>query len=150
MGKKVFILNGPNLNLLGNREPETYGRDTLQDIAVACREKAEELGLEIDFRQTNHEGELVDWVQEAARTKAAGIIINAAAYTHTSIAVHDALRAFDGCVVEVHLSNIYRRESFRHHSFVSPAADGLICGFGAQGYLLALEATRRLIDNQGA
>ncbi len=139
MAKPVYILNGPNLNLLGTREPEIYGSETLNDIARRCEAKAKELGLAVAIRQTNVEGELIGWVQEAAE-KASGIIINAAAYTHTSLALHDALKATAVPVVEVHLSNVYRRESFRHHSYVSPAAQGVICGFGGQGYEFALEA----------
>jgi 3-dehydroquinate dehydratase-2 len=137
--KPVFILNGPNLNLIGEREPEIYGRQTLADIERLLREQAGATGLDIDFRQTNHEGELVGWIQEA-RQSASALILNAAAYTHTSIAILDALRALAVPVVEVHLSNIFKREEFRHRSFVSPAATGVICGFGAQGYHLALSA----------
>jgi 3-dehydroquinate dehydratase II len=144
-GATILILNGPNLNLLGVREPATYGRETLSDIEEACLERAAELDLGIDFRQSNHEGQLVDWIQEA-RESAQGIVLNAGAYTHTSIAILDALRAAEVPVVEVHLSNIHRRESFRRHSYVSEAAQGMICGFGAHGYLLALEAIARLID----
>jgi 3-dehydroquinate dehydratase-2 len=140
----ILVLNGPNLNLLGVREPETYGHDTLADIEEACLERAAALELTVDFRQSNHEGQLVDWIQEA-RESADGIILNAGALTHTSIAILDALKASDLPVVEVHLSNIFRRESFRRHSYVSEAAQGLICGFGAQGYLLALEAMAGLI-----
>ncbi len=147
MGQTVHILNGPNLNLLGRREPEIYGAASLDDIARACARKAAASGFELVFRQSNHEGELVDFIQLAAEEKAAGIIINAAAYTHTSVAIHDALKAFDGPVIEVHLSNIFRREDFRHHSFVSPVADGVICGLGAQGYELALEALRAMTGN---
>lgn len=139
MVKPVYILNGPNLNLLGTREPEIYGSETLLDIARRCETKAKVLGLEVTIRQTNVEGELIGWVQEA-REKASGIIINAAAYTHTSLALHDALKAISVPVVEVHLSNVYKREPFRHHSYVSPAAEGVICGFGGQGYEFALEA----------
>ena len=141
----ILILNGPNLNLLGVREPATYGRETLADIEEACLERAAELDLSIDFRQSNHEGQLVDWIQEA-RAGAQGIILNAGAYTHTSIAILDALKASEVPVVEVHLSNIHRREDFRHHSYVSQAAQGVIVGFGAQGYLLALEGMARLVD----
>jgi 3-dehydroquinate dehydratase-2 len=141
----ILILNGPNLNLLGVREPETYGPETLADIEEACLERAAELDLGVDFRQTNHEGQLVDWIQEA-REGAQGIILNPAAYTHTSIAILDALKAAQLPAVEVHLSNIHRRESFRRHSYVSEAAQGVICGFGAHGYLLALEAMARLVD----
>ncbi len=137
--KPVFILNGPNLNLIGQREPEIYGRETLADIEQGLRQQASAAGLEIDFRQTNHEGELIGWIQEA-RDSACALILNAAAYTHTSIAILDALRALSLPVVEVHLSNIFKREEFRHRSFVSPAATGLICGFGPQSYQLALAA----------
>lgn len=139
MTTRILILNGPNLNLLGMREPEVYGRDTLADIESACRRRATELGLEVDFRQSNHEGELVGWIQEA-RGRVSAIVINAGAYTHTSIAILDALLAVDIPVYEVHLSNIFRREDFRHVSFVSRAAQGVICGLGAMGYQMALEA----------
>lgn len=139
MTSTVFILNGPTLNLLGTREVEIYGSTTLADIEAMSTAAAEKRGLSVDFRQSNHEGELVDWIQEATQ-KAAAIVINGAAYTHTSVAIHDALRAFDGPIVEVHLSNIFKREKFRHHSFVSEVADGVICGLGARGYLLALDA----------
>jgi len=150
MTSAVFIINGPNLNLLGQREPETYGRQTLEDIADACRHLGGELGLDVRFLQSNSEGALVDAVQEAIAAGAAAIIINAAAYTHTSLAIADALRAFPGMIVEVHLSNIHRREAFRHHSFIAEVAEGTICGLGAQGYELALRAVRRHIDNQKA
>ena len=145
MGKPVYILNGPNLNLLGVREPEIYGSETLEGIQQRCEARAESLGLEIDFRQSNHEGELVDWVQEA-RSHASGLIINAGAHTHTSVALLDAILAADLPVVEVHLSNIYQREEFRRHSYISPAANGVICGFGAQVYDLALDALAPHID----
>ncbi len=140
MNTKVFILNGPNLNLLGQREPETYGRTTLADIEAACRDKASALGLSVDFRQRNGEGELVSDIHDAIFAKAGGIVINAGAYTHTSIAVHDALRAFPGRIIEVHISNTYAREPFRHRSYIAPVADGVIAGLGVQGYLLALQA----------
>ena len=143
----VFILNGPNLNLLGVREPSIYGRDTLGDVEERCTARAAALGLEIDFRQSNHEGQLVDWIQEA-RESADGIILNAGALTHTSVALLDALSAADLPVIEVHLSNIFRRESFRHHSYVSLAANGVICGLGAQGYELALDAIASLIEGE--
>jgi 3-dehydroquinate dehydratase-2 len=143
----VFILNGPNLNLLGVREPSIYGHDTLGDIEERCTARAAALGLEIDFRQTNHEGQLVDWIQEA-RESADGIILNAGALTHTSVALLDALSAAALPVIEVHLSNIFRRESFRHHSYVSLAANGLICGLGAQGYELALDGIASLIEGE--
>lgn len=145
MTRPILILNGPNLNMLGTREPEIYGRETLADIEARCRDRAAALGVETDFRQTNSEGELVGWIQAAA-TGAAGVILNAGAYTHTSIAILDALTSLDLPVIELHLSNIYRREPFRHRSYVSPAADGIICGFGAFGYLLAIEAMVERIE----
>jgi 3-dehydroquinate dehydratase-2 len=138
-------LNGPNLNLLGVREPATYGYDTLADVEMRCSARAAALDLTIDFRQSNHEGQLVDWIQEA-REAADGIILNAGALTHTSVAIHDALKAADLPIIEVHLSNIFQREPFRHHSYVSFAANGVICGLGPQGYELALEAVSALIE----
>jgi 3-dehydroquinate dehydratase II len=149
MTLKVLVLNGPNLNLLGKREIEVYGRETLADIETAARAQARELGLDLEFRQSNHEGELVEWIQEA-RGRYSGLIVNAGAYTHTSIAILDALRAADMPIIEVHLSNIFQREEFRHHSYVSRAARGIICGFGAQGYLLALHAMAKLARPVGA
>lgn len=149
MAKPVFVLNGPNLNLLGSREPEIYGHTTLADIEAETRKHAGALGLSIDFRQSNHEGELVDWLQEA-RKAAAGVILNAGAYTHTSVALHDALKAVDLPIIEVHISNPYKREPFRHTSFVSPVATGVICGIGAQGYSLAIEALASLIAARAA
>ena len=140
----VLVLNGPNLNMLGVRQPEVYGRETLGDIEAACRERAAELGIAVDFRQSNHEGELVEWIHEA-RDNADGIVINAGAYSHTSIAILDALLLCELPVVEVHLSNIYAREPFRHHSHLSKAAVGVICGLGAQGYLYGLDAITRLL-----
>ncbi len=137
--RRIFIINGPNLNMLGTRQPEIYGSDTLADIETDCREKAKQLNVEIDFFQSNHEGEIVTAIQQA-RGHFDAVIINPAAYSHTSVAIMDALLACDMKVVEVHLSNIHRREEFRRHSYVSMAADGVICGFGKQGYLLALEA----------
>ncbi len=139
MSSPVFILNGPNLNLLGQREPDIYGPESLADIEAGCREVAKKLGLDIEFRQTNHEGVLVDWIQEAGGESAA-VIINAGAYSHTSIAILDALKALPVPVIEVHLTNIFAREGFRHHSYISPVATGIICGFGPKGYQLALEA----------
>lgn len=135
----VLVLNGPNLNMLGTREPEIYGAQTLVDIEAMVKDRAKALGLFVDFRQSNHEGELVTWIQDA-RLTARAIIINAGAYTHTSVAILDALQAFKGPIVEVHLSNIFRRETFRHHSYISGVATGVICGLGAKGYLLALDA----------
>ncbi len=140
----ILIVNGPNLNMLGKREPAIYGHDTLADIEAACRAKAGELGLDIDFRQSNKEGELVDWTQSAG-TDYKGIVINAGGYTHTSVALLDALIASGLPVVEVHLSNIFRREEFRHHSYISRAASGVICGFGLKGYLMALDAMAQMI-----
>ncbi len=142
MPKPIFILNGPNLNLLGLRQPEIYGTQTLDDVAESCSTLADDLGISIRFHQSNHEGQLVDWVHEA-RSAASGIIINPAAYSHTSVAILDALNAFDGPVIEVHISNIHKREAFRHHSFVSARADGVIAGCGVEGYLLAL---RRMVS----
>ncbi len=139
----ILIVNGPNLNMLGQREPAIYGTDTLADIEAACRTKAAALGFDIDFRQSNREGELVDWTQTAG-AKFAGIIVNAGGYTHTSVALLDALTVSGLPVIEVHLSNIFRREEFRHHSYVSRAASGVICGFGLTGYLLALDAMAQL------
>lgn len=140
----IYVLNGPNLNMLGLRQPEIYGRATLADVEKLCRTRGKALGFTIEFRQTNYEGELVTWIQEA-RTKAAGIVLNAGAYTHTSVAVLDALNAAERPCVEVHLSNIHRRESFRHHSYVSQAATGMICGFGPKGYVLALDALADIV-----
>jgi 3-dehydroquinate dehydratase II len=136
---KVLVVNGPNLNMLGVREPAVYGREKLADIEKLCRREGRALGLGIDFRQSNHEGEIVGWIQEARNSHAA-IVINAGGYTHSSVAILDALLLTELPVIEVHLSNIFRREAFRHHSYVSQAARGVICGFGAQGYRLALVA----------
>ena len=140
----ITVLNGPNLNLLGTREPEKYGHATLDDVEALCAETAEEYGLAIDFRQSNAEGELVTWIQEC-RGRAAGIVINPAGYTTTSIAILDALLAVGLPVIEVHITNIHRREEFRHHSFVSKAATGVIAGLGVQGYALALQAMAGLV-----
>lgn len=139
MLKPVFVLNGPNLNMLGKREPAVYGSASLEDLRALTEAHARAKGIDIDFRQTNHEGELVEWVQ-AARDAASGIILNAGAYTHTSIALLDAIKSAERPVVEVHLSNIFAREAFRHHSYVSMVAVGVICGFGVNGYLLAIDA----------
>lgn len=136
--KVVHVLNGPNLNLLGTREPSTYGTATLKDIEAALQKKAKAAKVKLVFRQTNREGELVDWIQEAGAAKA-GVLLNAGAYTHTSIALHDAIRAIRVSVIEVHLSNVFARESFRHHSYISPVAKGVICGFGAASYELAFD-----------
>jgi 3-dehydroquinate dehydratase-2 len=145
LSKAIYVLNGPNLNLLGTREPEIYGRTTLADIGELAAAEAEAHGLSVDFRQSNHEGELVEWIHEA-REAAAGVIINAGAYTHTSVAIHDALRALDVPVIEVHLSNTFTREEFRHRSLISPVAKGLIAGFGANSYVLAVDALASLIE----
>ncbi len=139
MAKPIYVLNGPNLNMLGTREPAIYGSDTLADIKARAEARAKGLGLTVDFRQSNVEGELVNWIQEA-RAKAQGIILNAGGYTHTSVAILDALQAAELPVIEVHLSNIFRRDQFRQHSYISLAATGVICGLGAKGYELALEA----------
>lgn len=141
----ILILNGPNLNMLGVREPEIYGSDTLADIETRCRAHAQSLGLTIDFRQSNIEGELVTWIQES-RTTHQGVIINAAAFTHTSVALLDSLSLLDAPVIEVHLSNVFARESFRHHSYISPVAAGVICGFGWRSYMLALDAINDILD----
>jgi 3-dehydroquinate dehydratase-2 len=145
----VLLLNGPNLNLLGTREPEIYGRRTLADIERACVAHGAGLGLKVDCRQSNAEGTLVDWVQEA-RTAFQGVVINPAAYSHTSVALLDALKAADLPVIEIHLSNIHRREAFRSHSYVSSVAAGVICGFGWHGYLMALDAMARMLIPQEA
>ena len=144
MAPAISILNGPNLNLLGKRQPEIYGKDTLEDVARNCTTIAAELGLTCTSDQSNHEGQLVDWIQEA-REGACAIVINPGAYSHTSIAILDALNAFDGPVLEVHISNIHKRRSFRHHSYVSLRADGVIAGFGVQGYELAVRRLARIL-----
>ncbi|HAR84005.1 MULTISPECIES: type II 3-dehydroquinate dehydratase [Sulfitobacter] len=137
----ILILNGPNLNLLGTRQPEVYGKTTLADVEALCREKAKTLGFDVAFEQSNHEGALIDLIH-AAKGKHAGIVLNAGAYTHTSIALMDAIASVELPVVEVHLSNIHAREEFRHRSYIAPVALGQICGFGAQGYLMALDALK--------
>ena len=144
MPRPIQILNGPNLNLLGQREPDVYGHTTLADVERACHALGAELGLKVALHQSNHEGQIVDWVQEA-RGSAAGIIINPAALTHTSVAVLDALTMFDGPVIEVHISQIHKREAFRHHSYVSQRADAVMAGFGVHGYELALRHMARLL-----
>src|ERR1700712_2973803 len=143
MTPTIFVLNGPNLNALGKREPGIYGGKTLGDIESDCRQLAETLGFSIDFRQTNHEGLLVDWLHEADES-AVGVAINPGAYGHTSIAMHDAIRAISVPVVEVHISNIHAREEFRHKSMIAPAAKGMICGFGPHSYILALHALKNI------
>ncbi len=147
MAPRVLLLNGPNLNLLGSREPDIYGRETLEQIRGLCEAKAAELGLELDFRQSNGEGELVTWIQEA-RGRCRGLIVNPAAYTHTSIAILDALRLCGLPVIELHLSNPAAREEFRRRSYVSGVARGIICGFGSHGYTLALEAMDRIVRRE--
>lgn len=149
MKKPILVLNGPNLNLLGQREPEIYGHRTLADVEAMTREAAKARGHDIDFRQSNREGELVDWVQWG-RTNASALIVNAAGYTHTSVALLDALNAVEVPVIEVHLSNIFKRESFRNHSYVSLAATGVICGLGATGYVLAVEAISQILSERAA
>ena len=144
MPATILLLNGPNLNLLGRRQPEIYGHETLADVEALCREVLAGAGLALEARQSNHEGQLVDWIHEA-REGAAGIVINPGAYSHTSVAILDALNAFEGPVLEVHVSNIHRREAFRHHSFVSGRADGVIAGFGVQGYALAMQRMAALV-----
>ena len=149
MSRTVFVLNGPNLNLLGRRQPQIYGHETLADVERDCRALAAELRLDLRFHQSNREHEIIDWVHEA-REAAGGIVINPAAFTHTSVAILDALNAFEAPVIEVHISNVHKREAFRHHSYVSLRADGVIAGFGTQGYLLALRRVARLIDEAAA
>lgn len=146
MARKILVLNGPNLNLLGTREPDVYGAETLADIEAKTKARAKDLGLSVEFRQSNTEGELVNWIQE---TKGAfdGLIINAGAYTHTSVALLDALLAIDIPVIEVHLSNIFQRDEFRHHSYISKAAQGVICGLGSFGYEMAVESLHRIFEN---
>ena len=142
MSDTVHVLNGPNLNLLGTREPGIYGAATLADVEALCRAEGAALGLEIHFRQTNSEGALVDFIQEARGAR--GIVLNAAAYTHTSVALRDAVAAVGGPTIEVHLSNVFAREEFRHHSYLSPVVRGVICGFGPQSYVLGLRALASL------
>ena len=145
MAKTVYVLNGPNLNLLGTREPQTYGRATLQDVEQLCRSRATRHKLGIEFRQSSHEGDLIDWIHEAAAKKAAGIVLNAGGYTHTSVSIRDAVAAVNVPVVEVHISNIFAREHFRHHSHIAPVARASLCGFGIDGYGLAIDGLAALI-----
>jgi 3-dehydroquinate dehydratase-2 len=147
MAKTIYVLNGPNLNLLGLRQPEIYGTATLKDVETLCRETAKPHGFDIDFRQSNREGELVDWIQDAYFKKAAGVIINPAGYTTTSIAMLDAILGTKLPVVEIHISNIHQRDEFRHHSFISKGAKGVICGFGVAGYAMAVNGLVELIKN---
>ena len=145
MTKPIYLLNGPNLNLLGKRQPEVYGRETLADVQAKCEAMAAELGLTLRCLQSNWEGQIIDWIHQA-RDEGAGIVINPGAFTHTSVAILDALNAFDGPVLEVHISNVHKRESFRHHSYVSLRAEGVIAGFGTEGYLLALRRMKTLVS----
>src|SRR5215217_4909029 len=149
MAKSVYVLNGPNLNLLGTREPQTYGRATLQHVERLCRDTAKQHKLDIEFRQSNHEGELVDWVHEAGANKAVGIVLNAGGYTHSSIAIRDAVAAVQVPVIEVHISNIFAREDFRHHSHIAPVAKGTLCGFGVNGYALAIDGLAAMAGTTG-
>ncbi len=146
--KKIFVLNGPNLNLLGTREPAVYGSETLADVERLCREEGDKLGVTVDCRQSNHEGQLIDWIHEAGREIAAGnmlgVVFNPGAFTHTSVALHDAIKGANATVIELHISNVHAREEFRHHSYISPAARGIMVGFGVQGYALAMGALVRL------
>lgn len=149
MSRLVYVLNGPNLNLLGKRQPHIYGHETLADVERDCRKLAEELKLELRFHQSNREYELIDWIHEA-REDGAGIVINPAAFTHTSVALLDALNTFEGPVIECHISQVHKREAFRHHSYISMRSDGVIAGFGTQGYQLGLRRIAKLIDDQAA
>ena len=141
---RISVLNGPNLNLLGKREPNIYGHETLEDVEKSCAAVGQEFDLSVDLKQSNHEGQIIDWIHEA-RENAAGIIINPAALTHTSVAVLDALNTFEGPVLEVHISQVHKREAFRHHSYVSHRADGVIAGFGVEGYALAMRRMGSLL-----
>lgn len=146
MSRLVYVINGPNLNLLGKRQPHIYGHETLADVERDCRKLAEELKLELRFHQSNREYELIDWIHEA-REDGVGIVINPAAFTHTSVAILDALNTFEGPVIECHISQVHKREAFRHHSYVSMRSDGVIAGFGTQGYQLGLRRIAKLIDD---
>ena len=145
MPRLILVLNGPNLNMLGTREPATYGHETLADVEALCQLTAAEQGLEVEFRQTNHEGQLIDWIHQA-RGRCAGILVNPGAWTHTSVAIRDALVAAELPVIEVHLSNVHKREEFRHHSFVSGVAVGVLCGFGTNGYRMGLTHFAHLLN----
>lgn len=147
MATTIYVLNGPNLNLLGTREPEVYGRATLKDVEALCHNAGKRHGLTVEFRQSNHEGVLVDWIQEARAKRAAGIVINPAAYTHTSIAILDALLASDIPIVEIHISNVHARDDFRRHSYVSRVAKAVICGFGINGYGLAIDGLAAMLTS---
>ena len=149
MSRIVYVLNGPNLNLLGKRQPHIYGHETLADVEADCQKLAREFGIELRFHQSNREYEIIDWIHEA-RDVASGIVINPAAFTHTSVAILDALNTFEGTIIEVHISNVHKREEFRHRSFVSLRADGVIAGLGTQGYTLALRRVAHLLDNAGS
>ena len=144
MAKTIYVLNGPNLNLLGTREPQIYGRSTLKDVEKLCRKTAEGRGIAIEFRQSNHEGVIVDWLQEAGAKKALGVVLNPAGFTHTSVSIHDAIKAINVPVIETHISNIHAREPWRNHSYVSFVAKAVICGFGIQGYALAIDGIAAL------
>ena len=150
--KKILILNGPNLNLLGTREPAVYGSETLADVERLCKEEGKKLGVTVDCRQSNHEGQLIDWIHEAGREIAAGkmlgVVFNPGAFTHTSVALHDAIKGASATVIELHISNVHAREEFRHHSYISPAARGIMVGFGVQGYALAMGALVRISPKQ--
>ena len=149
MAKTVYVLNGPNLNLLGTREPQTYGRATLADLERLCSEAAKRHALALEFRQSNHEGELIDWIHEAQAKQAAGIVLNAGGYTHTSVALRDAVAAVSVPVIEVHISNIFAREDFRHLSYIAPVASGTLCGFGIAGYGLAISGLAAMLEAKG-
>jgi len=146
--KTIYVLNGPNLNLLGTREPEVYGHATIEDVERMCRETADRHGLGLVFRQSNYEGEIVDWIQEAYGQQAAGLVINPAAYTHTSVAIFDALSMLKVPIIELHISNIHARESFRRRSYVSPVARAIVCGFGVNGYSLAITGLAAMIETK--
>ena len=147
MFEKILVINGPNLNLLGTREKEKYGNVSLQDIQKKCESHSDKIGLKIDFKQSNVEGEIVNFIQDA-RKKYQGIIINAGGYTHTSVAIHDALKILNIPIIELHISNIYNREEFRHRSLISKVASGIICGFGSEGYIMSLKAMKKILEDE--